>query len=31
MLHAYKKVAELLGENSDLGEDKQKIVNKLTE
>ena len=31
VLHAYKKVAELLGENNDLGEDKQKIVNKLTE
>ncbi|TDR23713.1 chromosomal replication initiator protein DnaA [Marinicella litoralis] len=31
VLHAYKKMDELLSENNDLNEDKQKIVNKLTE
>lgn len=31
VLHAYKKMNELLSENNDLNEDKQKIVNKLTE
>lgn len=31
VLHAYRKLTELLNENSDLDEDRQKIVNKLTE
>lgn len=31
VLHAYRKVTELMSENSDLVEDRQKIVNKLTE
>ena len=31
VLHAYRKVTELMSENSDLDEDRQKIVNKLTE
>jgi len=31
VLHAYKKMSELLAENSDINEDKQKIINKLTE
>lgn len=31
VLHAYRKVTELLSENNDLNEDRQKIVNKLTE
>lgn len=31
VLHAYRKVTELMSENNDLEEDKQKIVNKLTE
>lgn len=31
VIHACKKVVELLNESSDLTEDKQKIVNKLTE
>ncbi len=31
VLHAYRKVTDLLSENSDLDEDRQKIVNKLTE
>ncbi|VAW44178.1 Chromosomal replication initiator protein DnaA [hydrothermal vent metagenome] len=31
VLHAYRKVTELMSENSDLEEDRQKIVNKLTE
>ncbi len=31
VIHACKKVIELLNESSDLNEDKQKIVNKLTE
>ncbi|WP_410174825.1 chromosomal replication initiator protein DnaA [Marinicella marina] len=31
VLHAYRKFTELLTENSDLDEDRQKIVNKLTE
>ncbi len=31
VLHAYRKVTELMSESSDLDEDRQKIVNKLTE
>jgi len=31
VLHAYRKVTDLLSENNELDEDKQKIVNKLTE
>ena len=31
VLHAHRKVTQLLAENSDLDEDRQKIVNKLTE
>ncbi len=31
VLHAYRKFKDLLSENSDLDEDRQKIVNKLTE
>ena len=31
VLHAYRKISELLSENNDLDEDRQKIVNKLTE
>ncbi len=31
VLHAYRKMSELLTENNDLDEDRQKIVNKLTE
>ena len=31
VLHAYRKVTDLMSENSDMDEDRQKIVNKLTE
>ncbi len=31
VLHAYKKISTLLSEQNDLNEDRQKIVNKLTE
>ncbi|WP_223786860.1 chromosomal replication initiator protein DnaA [Marinicella meishanensis] len=31
VLHAYRKIVELISENNDLDEDRQKIVNKLTE
>lgn len=31
VLHAYRKIVDLISENNDLDEDRQKIVNKLTE
>lgn len=31
VLHAYRKITDILSENNDLDEDRQKIVNKLTE